>query len=162
MPITIELQDMFSYSFWLVAFAVAVVVLIGVIMMVSFLRKRKPKKPEVQQPVPVQQPIVQPMSGEQIKQTYYALINELENKCRDGKVSNRIAYQELSVILRRFVYEVTGVKVHNYTLEEIKRLNMTSISDVIGECYAPEFSVDKKGAIYDTMNKARMVIKEWH
>ena len=106
-------------------------------------------------------PIVKPVSAKQIKDKYCALINELEMKRRDGKVSNRKAYQELSRVVRRFVYEMTGIKVHHNTLDEIQKLNMPNLYAVIEECYAPEFSVDKDGSIYDTMKKARMVIKEW-
>lgn len=161
MPITIELQDMFSYSLLLVVGAVALVVLIGIIGLIVFLKTKNKKQSAPSKPTPEPKPVAKPVSGEQIKQKYCTAIDDLENKCRGGKMNNRKAYQNLSVILRRFVYELTGVKVHNYTLDEINRLNMPSLSEVIGECYAPEFSVDKDGNIYDTMNKARMVIKEW-
>ena len=113
-------------------------------------------------PVAAPKPAITPTVGEQIKHKYCVMIDDLENRCRSGKVDNRKAYQELSVTLRHFVYELTGVKVQNYTLEEINRLNMPRLSEVIGESYAPEFSVDKNGDIYDAMNKARMVIREWH
>lgn len=65
-------------------------------------------------------------------------------------------------MIRHFVYEMTGIKVHYNTLDEIRKLNMPTLFAMIEECYVPEFSVDKNGNIYDTMNKARMVIKEWH
>lgn len=162
MPITIELQDMFSYSLLLVLGAIAVVILIGIIGLIVFLKTRNKKQPAPVQPIPEPKSVPTPISGEQLKQKYCIAIDDLEKKCRDGKMNNRKAYQKLSVILRRFVFELTGVKVHNYTLDEINRLNMPMLSSVINECYAPEFSVDKDGDIYDTMNKARMVIREWH
>ena len=158
MPITVELQDMFSYSLLRAALAVALVAVITVIGIMVFRLKKKPKK---QSELIVAAPIVKPVSAKQIKDKYCALINELEMKRRDGKVSNRKAYQELSRVVRRFVYEMTGIKVHHNTLDEIQKLNMPNLYRVIEECYAPEFSVDKDGSIYDTMKKARMVIKEW-
>lgn len=163
MPITVELQDMFSYSFWLTAGMTVLVMLIGIIGLVVFLNRKNKKKAVAPKPAPVQgeQPQLKQVSGEQIKQKYCAMIDELENQYRGGKVSNRKAYQELSVIVRQFVYELTGVKVHNFTLDEINRLDMPSLYTLIAECYTPEFSVDKDGNIYDTMNKTRMVIKEW-
>lgn len=163
MPITVELQDMFSYSVWLTVGVTMLVILIGVVGLLVFLKMRNKKK-VVERPVPVQEPLPQKtqLTGEQIKQKYCAMIDDLENQCHTGKLSNRKAYQKLSVILRRFVYELTGMKVHNFTLNEIERLNMPCVSSVIEECYAPEFSLDKDGSIYDTMNKTRMVIREWH
>lgn len=161
MPITVELQDMFSYSLLLVVGAVALVVLIGIIGLLVFLKTKDKKKPVVVKTAPEPKPEKPTVSGEQLKQKYCIAIDDLEKKYRDGKMNKRKAYQKLSVILRRFVFELTGVKVHNYTLDEINRLNMPRLSEVISECYAPEFSVDKDGDIYNTMNKARMVIKEW-
>lgn len=158
MAITVELQDMFSYSLLRVVLAVALVVIITVAGFIVLWIKKKQKKPEMINPVPV----VTPVYNNQVKEKYYALINGLETKYREGKVSNRIAYQELSEITRHFVYEVTGIKVHHNTLDEIKKLNMPKLYVVIEECYAPEFSLDKNGNIYDTINKARMVIKEWY
>ncbi len=158
MPITVKFQGMLSYSVWIVTVAVAVVVLIGIVAFILFLRaKKKPPVPVKREPAPVPTPV----AGEQLKNKYCMMIDELEQACRKGKVNNRKAYQKLSVVLRRFVHELTGVKVHNCTLEEINRLNMPQLASVIAECYAPEFSVDKEGEIYNTMNRARMVIKEW-
>lgn len=159
MPITVELQDIFSYSFLLVAFAVALVIITGIIGLLVFLLKKQPKQPEV---ATAPAPVVKPVSDKQMKEKYYGIIDDLEKECREGRVPNRKAYQELSRIIRHFVYEMTGIKVHHNTLDEIKKRNMPALYAVIEECYAPEFSVDKNGNIYDTMNKARMVIKEWH
>ena len=159
MPITVELQDMFSYSLLRVALAVALSVGLNVIGIIDFMSKKKPKN---QQEVIMPTPVTKPVSGNQVKEKYCHLLDDLETEYRGGKVSNRKAYQELSRVVRQFVYEMTGIKVHHNTLDEIKRLNMPNLYAVIEECYAPEFSVDKDGSIYDTMNKARMVIKEWH
>ena len=158
MSITVELQDMFSYSLWPIVLAAALVVIIGIIGLIILGKKKKLITSEAITPIPATPPI----HGNQVKEKYYALINDLDMKCGNGKVSNRQAYQELSEITRHFVYEVTGIKVHHNTLDEIRKLNMPNLYAVIEECYAPEFSVDKNGNIYDTMNKARMVIKEWH
>ena len=70
--------------------------------------------------------------------------------------------QELSKITRHFVYEATGIKVHNYTLQEIKGTNLSGLYSIISECYTPEFSVDKNGDIYGSITKARKVIEEWN
>ena len=162
MPITVELQDMFSYSLLLVIGAVMLVTLIGIIGLIVLKKSKNKKKPVVVKKAPEPKPVKPQVSGEQLKQKYCIAIDDLEKKYRDGKISKRKAYQKLSIVLRRFVFELTGVKVHNYTLNEINRLNMPRLSEVIDQCYEPEFSADKDGDLYDTMNKARMVIKEWH
>ncbi len=158
MPITVELQDMFSYSLLLVAIAVVLVAIIGMTGLLIFLLKKKAKQPEEVKPSSAAKPV----SGNQVKEKYETAICDLETEYRKGGVPERNAYQELSRLLRHFVYEVTGIKVHHNTLEEIKELDMPGLCAVIEACYAPEFSVDQSGDIYDTMNRARMVIKEWH
>ena len=159
MPITIELQNMYNYSIWIVLVAIVLVLLVGVLGI--FLLK-KSKQPVVVKEVPKAEPEPAPVPKETIKQKYSREIDELEKQYRDGKIGNRKAYQKLSVILRKFVHELTGVKVHNYTLTEINKANMPDLSAIIDDCYAPEFSVDKDGDFYNTMNKARMVIEQWH
>lgn len=99
---------------------------------------------------------------ENIKQKYYGMLYKLENNCRANKMSNRKAYQELSKIIRHFVYAATGIKVHNYTLQEIKETNIPGLYDIVSECYAPEFAIDKNGDIYGSITKARKVIEGWN
>ena len=158
MPITVELQDMFRYSVIPVAIAVILVVAIGVAGLIYFMKHKKAKPvKQVAKPQPVQKPV----NEVKIRDKYCGLIDELEVAYKNGQMSNRKAYQKLSELLRQFVYELTGVKVHNFTLAEIKRVNMPSLTRIIDECYAPEFSVDKEGNIDETIKKTRMVIKEW-
>lgn len=160
MPITVELQDMFVYSLLRLVCMFTVVVTIGILWFVVKRKKNCNKEIRKEQPAPVP---AAPVAGpSQIKEKYYAIINDLEMKCRRGEMPNRKAYQELSGIVRRFVYDMTGIQVHHSTLDEIRTMNMPNLYTVIEECYAPEFSPDKNGDIYNTMNKARMVIKEWN
>lgn len=159
MPITVEFQDMFMYSVIPAALAVLVATVVGVAGFIYF-KKRKNVKPKEQ--VKQEQPVTKPVVNEvQIRDRYCQMVNELEAAFKSGELSNRTAYQKLSEILRQFVFELTGVKVHNFTLEEIKRVNMPNLTRIIDECYAPEFSVDSEGDIYNTIQKTRMVIKEW-
>lgn len=155
MPITVELQDMHSYSLIMPA-VVAVFVAVSIAIALAIIIKRnkkEPARPNIEMPV---------AKRVNIKQKYYELLSDLEKKCRDNKISNRKAYQELSRITRHFVYEATGVKVHNYTLQEIERTNITSLHSVISECYVPEFAIDKDGDIYGSITRARKVIEEWN
>lgn len=158
MPITVELQDMFSYSI-IPIIILALVLAIGIVWIILHFIKKHRSKPKAAVPAPKLPAIT--LSPEQIKEKYLGIINDLEVKFQSGNMSNRKAYQELSKIIRNFVYEATGIKVHHNTLDEIKRLNMPNLYAIVKECYEPEFSVDKNGYIYDTINKARTVIREW-
>lgn len=162
MPITVQLQPMEQYSFIFLICVIIGALLLGVLILAVLLLiwyLRKPKKPVNTRP---KNPEPQPVRGrDALKQKYCKEIEKLEKKCQSAKVDNRIAYQQLSILLRRFVHDLTGIKVHNCTLEEIRRLNMPQLASLIEECYAPEFSIDKKGDIYATLALARKVIIEW-
>lgn len=155
MPITVELQDMHSYSVIMIVIEIAFVAISMVFALIVLLKRNKKEIVVAKKEIPVENRAI-------IKQKYLGLLNKLEIKCRDNKLSNRKAYQELSKIARHFVHEVTGIKVHNLTLQEIKNVEMSGLSSVVSECYVPEFSIDKNGDIYSSITKAKKVIEEWN
>lgn len=167
MPISVELQPMFQYSLLFVIIAFAIVLLIGIVAVIifilSFLKKGKPAKAPKVKPVaspPEKKPVV--MSLVQAKGIYLSKLDQLNERYNRKEIDNRRAHQELSLIARGFVNEVTGIEVLNLTLEEISRLNMPFLADIIDACYVPEFAEDEPGDVTQNINKARMVIREWN
>lgn len=152
MQLDVELQDMFSYSslLFLIPFLiVAVVVLVCVLM--KFKKRMANAKPE--EPV---------RNIHKLRAKYDKLLEALMRKAEEGKADNRAASQELSSIIRDFVYNATGVNVTSATLEEIGELNMPKLYELVAECYVPEFSVIAEGEVLPTIEKARKVIAEWN
>ena len=155
MQITVNLQDMKSYSpIVLLVAGIVFIMLIGMAVVFCVIKFNK-KTVYIDREISVE-------DREKIKKKYIAYLNGLEERSKAGKVSNRRAYQELSKIIRNYTYETTGVKVHNYTLDEIKSTNMSGVYNVVSECYAPEFSIDKNGNIYVSIDKARKVVEGWN
>ena len=58
-------------------------------------------------------------------------LDKLSKEVEENKVNSREAYQKLSTIIRYFVYEVTNIKVQNYTLKEIKKINRPILYELI-------------------------------
>ena len=155
MPITVELQDMHSYSpILLIVVVIILAIFIATIVIIMVKKYSKQNANEGRE--------ITIVDREQIKLKYINLLNGLEEQCRSGKIANRKAHQELSKIARNYIYETTGVKVQNYTLNEIKGTNMPGLYNVVSECYAPEFSIDKDGDIYISISKARKVVEGWN
>lgn len=156
MPITVELQEMHQYSIVPLVILGVIILALTIILPILWLKgiKRKPKAPK-----PAPKPV--PLTPEQIKEKYRGKLSDLEARCRNGQTDNRAAYQELSVMMRYCAYELTGKPVHKYTLDELMRGNIPGLVELIDDCYAPEFSQDKKGDIYETIEKARMVMGQW-
>ena len=151
MQAQIELKPMFSYSFIPI---IVIIILIVIILITLFIIKRKELKKLVQ--IPSNKEIIN------IKNKYLVLLQELENNINNNKITNRSAYQKLSSIIRNFIYETTNIKVQNYTLKEIKTINMPTLTELVSEYYDPEFSSISKGNIISSLNKTRMVIEKWN
>lgn len=162
MPISVNLQDMFSYSLLLTLGLGLLVILPLVFLLIMKLKgfklpKRK-KKAKPVQPKPISK-----RASDQIKTHYLNLINEIENKYKEGSIDDREAYIQLSSAVRGFVQEMTGVRAMNLTLHEISGLGMPSLHNLIAEFYRPEFSFENDDA--DTPRSiinARTVVEKWN
>lgn len=156
LPITVELQDVMSYSKAGLIGIVSLIAVVLIAIIVALIIKAKKNAPA---PVPR-------MASENkvraAKEKYNRLLMDLEARYEMGKVNEKEAYQELSKYIRHFVHDVTGIKVQNYTLEDIGRLNMPMLYYLIAECYAPEFSADASGNLGESIRKAREVIYGWN
>lgn len=97
-----------------------------------------------------------------IKYKYLSKLNDLELNLNDKKITSRKAYQELSVLIRLFVYELTGLEVQSCTLKDIKKLNIPVLYELIKEYYDPEFSKISKGNIKASIEKTKEVISRWN
>jgi len=148
------LRPMFSYSMIPI---LTTSLLIGLIIF-FLLRKKKEKKEEN---IPI---IIKPEVRNlfRIKDKYREELNQLQISLQNNKIQTRKAYQKLSVIIRNFIYEVTQIKVQNYSLEEIKKVNIPELTSLVEEYYEPEFAKDSKGFIETSLQKTREVIEKWH
>lgn len=150
MQVTTELRPMFSYSF------IYIVILIIIIISIFISIKRFKRKKVIENIVI---PNYKDLSI--IKNKYLLKIQELATDVNTQKINNRIAYQNLSKIIRNFIYEATNIKVQNYTLEDISLIKMPILYELVSEYYNPEFSKASGGNISSSIEKTRMVIEKW-
>ncbi len=145
------LRPMFSYSLLTIIFLLCLIIWL-------IYRIRKPKE---EKPVP---PVIvkpEPKNVLTIRQKYLNQIKELKDEVDAKLITNRKAYQRLSVIIRNFINETTSIKVQNYTLEEIKQAKMPVLTKLVAEYYAPEFSKDIEGDISSSIRRTKEVIEKW-
>lgn len=151
MQISVNLQD-FIISPIILLFIV-ILIIIG---MTIYLLKHKEEKPKEEikiKEIPIN-------DKKTVIQKYIKKLNELEDKVE--KIEIRHAYQTLSNIIRYFVYEITNIKVQNYTLQEIEKLNLPGLYELVEEYYKPEFAKQSLGDIKSSINKTRKVIEKWN
>ena len=151
MQIQTELKPMFSYSF--IPILIIIIAIISIIIIPKLTKKKEIKKQIV---IPNHTDLME------IKKRYLFKIQELENNFNNKKITNRKAYQELSNIIRNFIFEATNIKVQNYTLKEIEKINMPILYELVSEYYDPEFSIISVGNIISSINKTKTVIEKWN
>lgn len=155
MQTTVKLQYMYSYS--------PIIVFVFGVLLVGFIILIWPRKRKVASQKKEAKVKVAPVKSiPTVKEKYNEILVNIEKRYAQNEISGRTAYQELSKIVRDFVSEMTGIKVQNYTLEEIEKVNLPKVHEIIAECYAPEFAPKSSGNVQNSVKKARKVIGEWN
>ena len=93
---------------------------------------------------------------------YIKNLDSIESKYNNQKIELRQAYTLISEAVRMFVFEATDIKTQNYSLNEIKKMNLPVLYDLIKEYYEPEFAFKPVGDFSSSINKARSVILKWN
>jgi len=155
MQISVNLQSPFSYSIYPI-----IIILIIVIIYTIYLIIKANKKSTKEEVPTLEKVEIKDVNA--IQKKYINKLNTIEADLDANKISVRKAYQELSTVIRHFVYEVTDIKVQYYTLREIKKLNMPILYELIQEYYIPEFSKYSIGNIKESIEKTRKVIQKWN
>ena len=156
MQTSVKLQSPFSYAIYpMIIIFIILIILLGL----YFYFHKKKKQKILLQTVEIKR--LNERNIESIKNKYIDKINDISKKVDENQIDNRTAYQELSSVIRLFVYEVTNIKVQNYTLRDIKKLNMPILYELVKEYYVPEFSKNNVGNIKASLDRTKGVIKEW-
>ncbi len=149
MQINKELMPMFSYT--IIPVIIFFLLWIGIILLLLWIKKKK-KTVETK---------TNPKKLYTTKEKYLRMISYLEKEIDENKINNRKAFQKLSKIIRLFVYEMTSIKLQNYSLDEIKTLNIEELSQLVEEYYDPEFAKYSKGDLKKSIEKTKKVIELW-
>ena len=85
----------------------------------------------------------------------------LEKEYQQEICDVRSTYQKMSEIIRDFVFEMTGIKVQNYTLSDIRQIKMPVLEELVEEYYSPEFAERSEGDVQAALDKTRKAIRHW-
>lgn len=124
-----ELSNPFSYSIFPI---LILIIIIFLLILILFIRK---KKKDAKKKIVIITPNEKDKNA--IKNFYIEKINELLVNIQKNIISNREAYQSLSKLIRMFIYEMTNIKVQNYTLGDIKNINIPILYELVKEYYSP-------------------------
>jgi hypothetical protein len=154
MQTSVSLQE--PYSFSIVPIIVLVIIAAVLLFVLLFLKKNKEEQPEVKA---IPQKNIKNIPA--IKNKHLRELEAIEYQYKSNKIELRKAYQMISENVRLFVFEVTDITTQNYTLMEIKKLNIPNLYDAIAEYYEPEFSKKPSGDFINSVNKAKTIIQKF-
>ena len=156
METTVKLQELYAYSILPISIIAILVIAITIYILIDKIKKKN----EIVKIEDVK--IVEPKNIKSIQNKYLKRLDNLRKKLELNRITTRVAYQGLSTLIRYFIYEVTDIKVQNYTLSEIETLNMPFLTELIQEYYAPEFAKQSIGDIKQAIEKTRKVVEKWN
>lgn len=152
MQTSVSMQPSFSYLTLYIE--IFLIIILAIIIWWHFKKKENGPKPVIEV-------TREKKNIKEIKIKYLRKLLSLERKIEKNEITIRKAYQGLSNIIRYFVHDVTGIKVQNCTLEDIKKLNMPKLYALIKEYYRPEFAEKSLGDVKSSIEKTRKVIRKW-
>ena len=165
METTVTLRPPFEYSPWVFLVGIVIFVLF-LILFIRTLRKvlgldRKKIEKNRTGVNPIKRNI-----GYQyvVKEKYIMQIQALERNYRNGKINQREGFQTLSLLIRGFVHDVTGINVETATMRDVKKLGIKHLDTLMEEYYVPEFAEDGRAIAKElsaSCATAVGVIKTW-
>lgn len=158
MRTSINLQEPFTYS--IIPLIIAIVLII--LLTIYFILSKKKSKDKIEKSEVKAIPEKNIKNLPVIKSKYLNQLASIEYKYTNKSIDLREAYQLISENIRLFVFEITDITTQNYSLAEIKKLNLPTLYKLIEEYYEPEFASKSIGDFSSAINKARRVINEWN
>lgn len=159
MKTSVNLQEPFTYSIWLLI--IVIILIIGLSIYFIITRKSKTQK-RLEENIVKKIPERNIKDINKIKAKYIKKLDSIEEKYNSKSIELRQAYLLISEAIRMFVFEVTDIKTQNYSLNEIKNINIPILYDLIKEYYEPEFAFKSVGDFNSSIKKARSVILKWN
>lgn len=99
-----------------------------------------------------------------LKKVYQKQLRELKKQVEINKITERMAFQRLSVLVRAFVSDYTGEDITTKTLADLKRIDRPGFAlliERIERYYEPEFGTDSAVNLSEELEEAKRFIKQW-
>ena len=98
-----------------------------------------------------------------LRADYTRQIDLVLDRAAAGEISQRRAHQQLSVLVRHFVQEVSGIHAPTMTLTELNATGsrLTPVSEVVGSLYPGEFGPRETATLVGAGTVAKQVVARW-
>ena len=108
-------------------------------------------------------PRVTPDRLTRLREDYTRQIDLVLERAASGEITQRRAHQQLSVLVRHFVQEVSGIHAPTMTLTELnaRGARLTPVSEVVGTLYPGEFGPRETATLAGAGAVAKQVVARW-
>jgi hypothetical protein len=115
-----------------------------------------------------ERPVVVPsaLGGDRVarlRDEYARQIDVVAQRAAAGRLSPRDAHQRLSVLVRHFVQELSGIRAPTMTLTELTAsgARLTPVSEVVEVLYPGEFAPEAADTVAGAAEVAKEVVRRW-
>ncbi|MCU1527492.1 MAG: hypothetical protein JWP75_1255 [Frondihabitans sp.] len=97
----------------------------------------------------------------ELKLKYTGLIDEVDAEFRAGRLTERAVHGRLSLLLRFFAYEASGVDAQVMTLTDLRAARIPRVAGAVEGYYPPAFQQQHPGDPAAAVATAREVVTTW-
>ncbi|MGN6752318.1 MAG: hypothetical protein ACTHJJ_07155 [Intrasporangium sp.] len=100
---------------------------------------------------------------EALRRDYLRQIDAVLRRARSGDVSDRQAHQQLSVLVRHFVQEMSGIAAPTMTLTDLTESGdrLVTVAETVATLYPGEFGTHRAETLEGSAALARQVVTGW-
>lgn len=138
-------------DFWTILGALCLGAVIMWIIAVLFMTRRKPEK----------EPELTLEQKRTITDKYLAMIDEIETAYKAQETTSREAHQSLSLVLRGFASEKSGVRAEMMTLSDLREANLPSVAETVSHLYPGAFSRVADASVPEALKETRSEVSAW-
>ena len=159
-----------EYSAWFPWAALGLLVLIAA--WYTYLVRSTRGRPAAQQATRTPEPpAVAVPDLARLRRDYLQRIDAVDREAAAGTRSGRSSHQELSLLIRSFVRDASGVDATRMTLAELRAVGpsagppahgVPAAADAIAALYPAEFAAGPASGVPDAARAAREVVRSWN
>ncbi|AMM21131.1 hypothetical protein AX769_14525 [Frondihabitans sp. PAMC 28766] len=123
------------------------------VFVVRFSRTRLPR--------PVVAGAAKPADLRQLVVKYSSMIDEVDAEFRAGHLTERAVAGRLSLLLRFFAFETSGVDAQVMTLSDLRVARLPTVTGAVEQYYPPAFRQQTASDAGRAVETAREVVRSW-
>jgi hypothetical protein len=139
---------------WLVIGVVLIALVIGWLVFVLLLTRRRAQPYEFVGTIP--------QLTETVRDAYLTRIDDVGRRYDAGAVGFSDAHHELSALVRSFASEAQGVRAPFMTLDDLRRTPHRALAETVERLYPGAFSGANGGRIDDAVARASELVRSWN